>query len=335
MTASTTSTAPAPRRRPASGVRRPLLAGVAAGALVLALAACSAPAGTGTADAATPAGETAAPADGAPQDGGGRTPGVSGEVAAVDGTTAQVQDGESQTAVSWSDATTITVTVDGSLDDVAVGSCVLAVTGALPGADDASEEAGDAAATRVVVSSPVDGACTAGFGGGAGPGGFGDGERPDGAPTDVPTDRPSDLPTDVPDGAPTDMPSGGPGDGAGASGGFGGFGGLTSGEVTAVDGTTITVSTTSPDGTSATEDVLVDHATAYAVEQDGTAADVVVGQCVTAQGETDDSGALAATTLAVSAPGDDGCTVAGRGGFPGGPGRGDDAGSAQEGGDDA
>ncbi|WP_426310607.1 hypothetical protein [Cellulosimicrobium sp. E-16] len=288
-----------PRRR-----SRAALVATGAVGLVLALTACSA------SDAATPdpatsssSAEDGAP-DGAPDDalagGGGRPPAVSGEVAAVDGTTAQVQDGESQTAVSWSDATTVTVTVDGTLADVAVGSCVVVLTGSPGGTpgDESDDTTEDAAVATVSVSDPVDGECAGGLGGGFPGGGVPDGERPDGAPTDVPSG--------VPDG------EGRPG---------GGFGGLTTGLVTAVDGATITVSTTTPEGQSGEETVAVDGATAYTVQRTGSGDDVVVGQCVSAQGESGDDGTLTATSLTVSAPGDDGCTSGfpgGREGFPGG-----------------
>ncbi|MFB7798646.1 DUF5666 domain-containing protein [Isoptericola sp. NPDC056134] len=298
--------APAPARRPRAALASFGMVGVVG--LALALAGCS------SSDAATSDGTPAAEGQqqgqqqgrGAP-DGGGRAPGVSGEVAAVDGTTAQVQGDDSQTAVTWTDDTTITVTVDGSLDDVTVGSCVVATTGGMPGGGDAADDSGSAdegsAASSVAVSEPVDGECTGGFGGGL-PGGGGGGERPEGAP--------SDMPTDMPSGMPTDMPSGGPG-------GQGGFGGITTGKVTALDRSTLTVTTTSRDGESAEETVTVDDATAYTVQQGGSADDVSVGQCVTAQGEEDDGGALTATSLTVSSPGDDGCSTGfgGRGGFPG------------------
>ncbi|WP_353707406.1 hypothetical protein ABRQ22_15765 [Cellulosimicrobium sp. ES-005] len=297
--------------RPRTGRPRGALVALGALGLALALTACSA------SDAATPdgspsdaAGDQGAAPEGASQGRGGRAPGVSGEIAAVDGTTAQVQDDESQTAVVWSDDTTISVTVDGALTDVTVGSCVLAVTGSLP-RDETEDSAGDAA-TSVAVSEPVDGACTGGFGGFGGGGFPGGGERPQGAPTDMPSDLP-----EMPEGAPTDMPSGAP-DREGGPGG--GFGGLTTGLVTAVDGSTITVRTTSPEGETSEESVSVDDATTYTVQRAGTGDDVVVGQCVTAQGESEDGSAFAATSLSVSAPGDDGCTSGfpgGRGGFPG------------------
>jgi hypothetical protein len=81
------------------------------------------------------------------------------------------------------------------------------------------------------------------------------------------------------------------------------------------------VRTTTPEGESGEETVTVDDATAYTVQRAGSGDDVVVGQCVTAQGENGDDGTLTATSLLLSAPGDDGCTsgfAGGRGGFPGG-----------------
>lgn len=319
--------------RPRTGRPRNALVALGAVGLAFALTACS------SSDAATPddsPSDAAAEADqgaapqGAPQGGGGRTPGISGEIAAVDGTTAQVQDDESQTAVSWSDDTTVTVTVDGTLADVTVGSCVVTLTGALDGASgDESDATGDTAdAATVAVSEPVDDECTGSLGGGFPGGEFpGGGERPEGAPTDLPSDLP-----ELPEGAPTDMPSGAP-DGQGGPGdGFGGFGGLTTGLVTAVDGSTITVTTTSPEGETLEESVTVDDATTFTVQRAASGEDVVVGQCVTAQGKSSDDGTFAATSLSISAPGDEGCTSGfpgGRGGFP------DGRGGQGEGGNDA
>lgn len=315
-----------PRTTPSRTPRSPT-ALVAAGSvgLVLALAGCSS-SGEATPDASQPETEQGDAPQGAPQ-AGVRAPGVSGEVAAVNGTTAQVQDSESQTAVSWSDDTTITVAVDGTLADVIVGSCIVAIVGVLPG-EEAEGSAESSTATSAVVSQPVDGECTAGFGGAFPGGGFpGEGEPPGGSPTDLPSDMPG-----RPEDAPSDMPSGAPGGEGGPPGGVGVFGGVTTGSVTAVDRSAITVSTSSPEGESAAESVTVDNATTYTVQRAGANADVVVGQCVSALGETDDSGALTATSLSLSTPGDEGCTSGfpgGRGGFPGG------AGGRQGGGGDA
>jgi len=63
--------------------------------------------------------------------------------------------------VTLSDSTKITQTVAGTMSDVAVGSCLTAI-----GTGDATA----VTAARVTISDPVNGACTAGFGGGGFPG---------------------------------------------------------------------------------------------------------------------------------------------------------------------
>lgn len=121
-------------------------------------------------------------------------------------------------------------------------------------------------------------------------------------PSTMPTDRPSDLPTD----APSNVPSGGPG------GGQGGLG--TIGEVSAVAGDGFTVSGMNDQDVA----VTVTADTTYTTTAKASAAAVKVGACVTAQGETDDTGALTASTISVAKPVDGQCT----GGFMlrGGPG---------------
>ncbi|GGI40488.1 hypothetical protein GCM10010988_29330 [Cnuibacter physcomitrellae] len=166
-------------------------------------------------------------------------------------------------------------------------------------------------ATSVAISAATDGTCTAGFGGGAPGGGGAGGGTP---PTDFPTD--GALPTD---GArPTGMPSAPDGSGEGP----GAFGGFVSGLVTAVSGTTITVDAADMSGTTSPTDVTVGEGTAYTVTRAADASALVVGQCVTAQGESDSSGAVAATSLLVSEPTDGSCTMGFGAGRPGGPGGG-------------
>jgi hypothetical protein len=259
--------------------------------LIATLAACG-----GSDDTATDGPDTAAQAGGAPNGGqaagGGRLPGASGTVAAVSGRTAQVQNDQSgQVAVSWTKDTTFTQQVDATLTDVTVGSCVMVTT-----ADD-----GDTAATVRITAANDDDSC--GFGGG--PGG---GERPEGAPTDLPSDRPSD------------MPSGAPG------GGRGGFG--TIGEVTAVSADGFTVSATKPGGEEATDvSVSVGDDTTYTTQAKAQASAVAVGTCVTARGDSDDTGAVTATTISVSEPVDGQCGAGFGGGFGGGM-RGPEGGAA-------
>jgi hypothetical protein len=132
---------------------------------------------------------------------------------------------------------------------------------------------------------------------------------------------PSDFPTDgtQPSGAPTDFPGGGD------------FGTFVTGKVTAVSGSTITVDAVGADDATTSTDVTVDDDTAFTVTVAADATTLVVGQCVAAQGEADEAGGFAATSLTVSTPGDDGCTArfgGGQGGFPGGggPGAATDAG---------
>lgn len=275
------------------------------------LAACSdEPAQIATAD---PTADTAqgsdAPADGEMPGGGG----VTGEIAAVTDSVLQVQGDDGQTAVSWDDSTTITQTVAAALSDVTVGSCVVAV-----GASDDGT-----AATSVAISAAVDGECTGGFGGSGGSGGFGgggempgDGEMPDDMPSGAPDGQAPDgqAPGDgeQPSGMPTDMPDGAAG---------GGFGGVTTGLVTAVDGSTITVESTGfgDDAQTTTSTVTVDDSTTYTTTVDADATAIAVGRCVVAQGDSDDSGKVAATSLVLSDAGDDGCSTGfgGRGGMPG------------------
>ncbi|GAA4721847.1 hypothetical protein [Nocardioides conyzicola] len=264
----------------------------ASSVLVLAtLAACGSDASGEASDSAAAAGGPAGQTAGGQ---GGRAPGASGEVAAVSGTTAQVQSQASgQVAVSWTGKTTFTQQVDATLADVTVGSCVVVTT-----ADDGSSgDASTAPATEVtaatvrITAASDDGTC--GFGGG--------GQRPAGAPSGMPTDRPS--------GAPSGAPSGGPG---GGGRGFGGFG--TVGEVTAVSATGFTVTATQPgggesaDATSTEVSVTVGDDTTYTTNAKATAAAVKVGACVNALGESDDTGAVAATSISVSQPVDGACT---------------------------
>jgi hypothetical protein len=260
--------------------------------LVATLAAC----GSDSSDSGTDAGtatqqEGAGGAGGMP--GGGSVPGASGEVAAVSGSTAQVQSQQSgQVAVTWTKDTTFTAQVDGTLDDVAVGTCVMVTSDS---DDTAAADATEVAAATVLVTEASDDGC--GFGGGM-PGGGGE---PDGMP--------SDLPTDLPSGAPDGM----------RPGGFG-----TVGEVAAVSADGFTVSTTTPGSDESSEvTVTVDGATTYTTTAAAKASAVEVGVCMTARGDSDDTGAVTADTISVSQPVDGACT----GGFGLGM-RGQDGGDA-------
>ncbi|MDM7832265.1 DUF5666 domain-containing protein [Cellulomonas edaphi] len=309
---------------------RPLLALAAPLALVTLLAGCS-----GGAGADEPA-VTTAPSASAGANGNGngtgdgygarqgeRGPGggggVSGQIAQVDDSTMQVRGTDGQTTVTWSGDTTFSATSTGALTDVAVGSCIVAITGGMPSADSTATPAADDAVRTVAVSAAAsDGTCTPGLGGGGGFGGGGFGGGAAGTPGQRPSGAPTDLPS-APGDAPTGMPGAGPR----------GFGGFTSGKVTAVSGTTITVDATDPSGETASTTVTVDDSTTYTTTAKASAASLAVGACATVQGKTDTKGAVAATRIVVSKATDGTCSTGFGGGFGGRggqPGQGDGAG---------
>lgn len=276
-------------------MKRTLALTVTALTLALSLSACGDK--TDTQDASSSADEQAAAGSGGR--GGMARPG-SGKVAAVDGSTAQVQGSDSQTAVSWTGSTTFTQQVSATASDVGKGSCVV-VSGEAGDSDDAIT------ASSVRITEAVDGECTGPMGGGRGPGGNGGGERP--------TDMPTDMPSGAPDG---ERPSGGPG---------GGRGGVAVGTVTAVsaDGFTVeSVAMGAPgaddasSGAAETTSITVTATsdTTFTTSADASASDVEVGVCVTTQGKTDSTGAVAATSIAISRPTDGECSTGfgGRGG---------------------
>ena len=291
-----------------------------AAAAVLVLAGCSGGADTPAAAAAAPSGD---PTAGTQQDdpqrsGPGSGAGTSGEIASLTGTVMQVRSTDAQTAVTWTDDTTFTASVAGAPSDVTVGSCVVAVSTATTA--DSTDATAPLAATSVQLTTAADdGTCA----GGGGPGG---GQRPDGAPTDMPTLPAGDRPSGAPDG------------------GMRGFNGVARGKVTAIDGGTLTVEVTGQDDATTSRTVTVTDGTTYTKSVAADASAIVVGQCASARGDADDSGKVTATSITVSAPTDGECSTgfAGRG-FPGGPGGrggsdgqgGSDAGTDQQGGTDA
>lgn len=268
---------------------------VALGAVtVLMLAGCS----SGEDDTGSEASPTAT-AGGLNPEAAGDLPGgggVSGLIASVTDSVMQVQATDSQTAVTWTADTVVTRTVAATIDKVAVGSCVVGM-GAAPTGNATSAPTADSTssiATRVSISQPVDGVCSAGF-----PGARGGGQMPDGA-------RPTALPEGggkMPDGArPTALPEGG------GQMPDGGFGGVTAGLVTAVAGTTITVEATDPDGATTSETITVDSTTTYTATEASDASAIAVGLCATAQGEDDTSGGMTATSIVLSDAGENGCS---------------------------
>jgi hypothetical protein len=263
-------------------------------ALVL-LAGCGG--GSSTSDSAaaaapTPSATGSPQAAGAPGAGGrGRGPAAFGEIAAVTGRTLQVQNTQSQTAVTWSASTAFTKTVPATL---AVGDCVTA-TGT-PGTGSALT----ATSIRVLSTS---GNCTLARNGGPG------------AANRTPRPRPSGSFSPP----------------AGAAGGGGQNFATAIGKVTAVSGSTVTLSgrllaagrfraagtpAARPTATPTPEPVTVTLGASTSVLRTvkATGADAKVGLCAVATGKADSTGTVAATTIGLSAKGSNGCT----GGFGGG-----------------
>lgn len=272
------------------------IVGFAAGALVL--AGCSTGGATPGDASASSSSAPSATAGGTPQ-GQGAFGGVTGEIVyAMDGTL-QVQDSQSQTSVRYTADTTVDQEVTIALSDVTVGQCVVAIVGE------------DGTATTIRVSEPVDGECATGFGQGGFPGG--DGTRPTDAPTALPDGGA------LPSGAPSDFPSGAPGDGQFPGGGdFAGT--FVTGTVASSADGGLTVTT--DDGSS---DVTVGSATTITGTEAADQSAIAVGMCLTAQGSADNTGGFDATSITLSAKGDDGCGMGfGRmGGFRPGGGQGD------------
>ena len=292
----------------------------------LALAACG-PASASGGGGAPAGGATAAPTGGAGAGGAGgqRQPGVNGLIAAVNGSTMQVQTRTDQTAVSWTDTTTFTTVTTAAVSDVTVGTCVTVLEPPTSGTATGSATSGPATqltAASVEVRPATNGECAGGFGGAGGPGGTA------GAPGGGAT-----PPAGAPTGASTGTATTGTGGRGGADFGRRPVAGL----VTAVSGDTITVqetmrprgdgtasSTPTASPTTATVTVSTTASTTYTAQKAGAATDVVVGVCANALGKADDTGAVTATSITLRPATNGSCTT----GFGGAGGRGGATGTA-------
>lgn len=284
-----------------SSVARTASMAAAVAAVGLALSACGS-------SSATPA--TTSPAKPASSSQGQGTPrafpGASGTIAAVTPTSMEVQNASTgQTTVNYTSTTTFRETSTATLAAVTVGSCITA-NGTPVSSSSSSGPSIDQplTATRITVTQPTSGSCVSGFGGPGG-GGF---NRP---------------------------PGGGSGSGSGGGyGGYGGFGGgygsggtrpsgsypgasgrsfgnfaFTTGQVTAVSGSTVTVQATDPRTQKSTSvAVTVTATTTYTATQAATAAALVVGQCARAVGPASSTGAVTAQSVTVSTPSASGCS---------------------------
>ena len=229
---------------------------------------------------------------------GPRTPpGVTGQIAVVTGTTLQVQSTTAQTAVAYTATTPITTVAAATLVDITTGLCATA----RPNPDDTTAATTTLTAATIALSTPVNGVCPAGVGGGGGaPGPRGS------APASAPAPAPASGTGSRPAGA-------GPG---------------ANGLITAVSGDTVTIASLAPPGgasptsttptatTSTTTIVTVTTTSSTTVTkaQPGTAADLVVGACVTALGTADTTGAITATALTIRPQVNGTCGSGGRGG---------------------
>ncbi|GAA2479225.1 DUF5666 domain-containing protein [Terrabacter carboxydivorans] len=283
---------------------------IVAAAAALGLAGCSSATQSASVSGS---GQTAATgaSPGAPGAGNARFPGVSGLVAAVTGTTAQVQGPTQQTAVTWDRTTRFTDQVASTASAVKVGECVMArpargAVGGSTGGPQASTPSSTTVAAATVELLPTQGG-TCSFGA---LGGFGGrtGTRPSGSPSGS-----------------TSPQTGGAGGPAGA--GRRGFGAV--GTVSAVGSGQFTVTPVNPAGgasssaSSSPVTVTYTSSTVFTRLAAANASAVRVGVCVTAQGRTDDTGALTARAVAISAPTNGTCQSGfGGRGFGGGRGTG-------------
>jgi hypothetical protein len=283
--------------RPA--VRRTILATASVGATMALLAAC----GNGSTAAASSSPATnnsTGTGSGAAGQGAARTPGVSGQIAAVSGKTLQVQGASSQTAVTYTTSTAVSQIVSAKQSDLAVGKCV-SVTPVQTGATGATGAAPDMSApitaASVSISDAVNGSCMRGAGGMGG--GLGGGHRGGTGATGATGAAGNFTP-----------PAGATG-ATGARGGFGGGGFGANGTVASISGDTMTVTMTqrTPGATGATgaaatttvtRTVTLNSSTTYTETQKAADSALTVGKCVSAIGSTDSTtGAVTANSITI------------------------------------
>lgn len=254
-------------------------------------------------DPANPPGVTGAQGDGSGGPGQGLAggPGGSGKVAAVSGSTAQVQSQGGQVAVTWTAKTTFTQEVATKASALGVGDCVMVLPArsTAPGSDDNPDVSsggatdGPVAAATVRIVAPVGGSCSPVSRVGGGP-------RAGTAPMRAPG-----AATGAPD---QDQKAGDPR--PFMSGAFG--------KVSAVTGSGFTVESAAPSGSSATPaptstpvstQVTTSADTVWTASRKATAKAVAVGRCVTSMGRADSTGAIAAASITVSSPVSGECAV--------------------------
>jgi hypothetical protein len=264
--------------------------GMATLAAGLALAATLAACGGGNTTAASST-TTVAPGSGsAPASRGGALPGTTGSVASLSTSSMEVQNQQTgQVTVNWTPSTTFTRSATLTASSVAAGECVV-VTGTTAN--------GTITARTVSVAQPsASGTCTAARPQGAG---FGGGGRGAGTTTPGGT-RPAPRA-----GTPTSFATGKVDS--------------VSNSALVITGTAASVrfgggsTTTTAPSTSIT--IALNSTTTFTEIESAGASNLAVGDCVTANGSTDSTGAVTATSVRISSTGGQTCT-AGFGGFRG------------------
>jgi hypothetical protein len=277
MTGATTSRASAARP---GWRRRRTPALVCLGLAALAATACGSGGSTAAGSTATTPAASNSPA---PASGQTAFPGVVGTAAAVSGSSMEVQNPTNgQVTVTFTTATAISDMVAATATDVTVGNCV-AVVGQPSTSGSAT---GPVTATTVTISTPVNGNCgaTAGFGAtGGGLGSFSPRPRSSSSP------RPS-----------------GPGRSFGRA----------NGKVSSLSASGFVVQArTRTAGADTSITVTTTAATKYLKVVTARKSALKVGECITAVGTANSTGAVAARTIRISQPGGSGCVTGfGRGG---------------------
>ncbi|HET9076551.1 MAG TPA: DUF5666 domain-containing protein [Acidimicrobiales bacterium] len=236
--------------------------------------------------------------------GGGRAfPGASGSVAAISGSSMEVQNPSTgQTTVKWTAATTFDQTVSLAASSLSAGECVT-VTGT-------TSNGTITARSVAVTAAPSSGGCTAGFGAG-GRGRFAGGARngtvPPGSAPDT-SRTPGRVPANI---------------------------GFADGKVVSASATSLVLfgssfaglgsrpATSTPPTTAAPTDVTVtlNSSTTFTQVRPAAATNLAVGDCVVANGPADSTGAVTARTVRITSTGGKSCAT-GFGRFGGGAGAG-------------
>ena len=274
-----------------STVGRPLAAvAVGVGAVVL-IAACSS---GGSGSGSTPTGSPSASPQRGAGSGRGAVPGVSGTIAEVAAGSIEVQNqATGQVTVKYTAKTAIVVVKSTTVAAVKPGTCVLAAAAPSQSGSGSPSPVPTPSTTftaaTVFLSQRENGKCTLADLGGSG-------ARTGG--TRAP--RSGQFPSGFPTGARR----------SGANGRNFGFAERAAGSVTKVSGSTITVSGTNPRTNAAvTYTVDVDASTKYSQTVATTSKALAVGQCASATGRADDTGAVTATSIRVSPPTNGNCTI--------------------------